>query len=83
MRGLTPIRRYKVNFEVEGKQYEDTFSCFCDTKPEIEINSELNDKFWDMERNILHIERIPTPEPMKIPWMEEYYKNELLYCNNL
>jgi len=83
MRGITPIRRYLVTYEVEGEKYQDTFSCFCETKPEIEINTELNDKFRDLKRNILKIDRIPTPDEMKIPWMEEYYKNELLYCNNI
>lgn len=62
MRGITPTRRYKVKYKVNGEILEDTFSCFMNIEPEIEINSELDDKyFWD-SREILEIKPTTTPE---------------------
>lgn len=61
MRGITEPRRYLVKYSVNGKVYEDSFSCIMNISPEIEINTELDDRyFWD-NREILEIKPIKTP----------------------
>ena len=62
MRGITPTRRYLVIYIVNWIVKQDVFSCFMNIDAEIEINSELDDKyFWDI-REILEIKPIEQPE---------------------
>lgn len=43
---------------------------------EAEINTDLDDRYFWSNREIVCFTRIKTPETEKIPWLEEYYKKE-------
>lgn len=62
MRGITAVRRYLVKYRVNKEILEDTFSCFMNIEAKIEINTELNDRYWGDDREILQITPIETPE---------------------
>lgn len=40
------IKRYKVKFTVNGDIYEEDFSCIMNIEPEIEINTDLDSRFF-------------------------------------
>lgn len=49
------VKRYKVRFTVNWELYEEEFSCIMDIKPEIEINTDLDDRFFWEDREVLEI----------------------------
>lgn len=62
MRWITATRRYLVKYTVNGEIKQDIFSCFMNVTPEIEINTELTDKYRGDDREILEITPTETPE---------------------
>ena len=82
---MATIKWYKVKFRVGSKIYEEDISVLSDTYPIAEINSDLDDRFYWEEWEVLEYERIPTPDDMKIPGMDEYYEweNQNILAYNL
>lgn len=77
MKNLIP-HWYLVGYTVNWKRFEDTFSTIETEKRLIEadFNTELNDRYYWENREILNYCRIQTPARERIPWLEEYYKME-------
>ena len=77
MKNLIP-KRYIVWFTVNWKNYQETFSTVETNKRLIEadFNTELNDRFYEYNRELKDYCRIQTPARERIPWLEEYYKME-------
>jgi len=77
MKNLIP-NWYLVKYTVNWKTYEETFSTI-ETESrliEADFNTDLDDRFYWENREILNYCRIKTPEAQKIPWLEDYYKME-------
>ena len=70
--------RYIVWFTVNWKKQQEAFSTVETEKRLIEadFNTELDDRFFWENRELIDYCRIHTPEREKIPWLEEYYKAE-------
>lgn len=77
MKNLIP-NWYLVKYTVNWKTYEETFSTIETENRLIEadFNTDLDDRFYWENREILNYCRIKTPETQKIPWLEDYYKRE-------
>lgn len=77
MKNLIP-NWYLVGYTVNWKRFEDTFSTIETEKRLIEadFNTELNDRYYWENREILNYCRIQTPARERISWLEEYYKME-------
>ena len=84
------IQWYKVKYLAYGETIETEISIpskwvESPKKRDIEarINTELEDSTLGAEDyKILEAKRIKTPEEMKIPWMEDYYKLEQKQIEN-
>lgn len=77
MKNLIP-NWYLVKYTVNWKTYEETFSTI-ETESrliEADFNTELNDRFYWENREILNYCKIKTPETQKKAWLEDYYKME-------
>ena len=77
MKNLIP-HWYLVKYTVNWETFEETFSTI-ETEIrliEADFNTELDDRFYWENREILNYCRIKTPETQKIQWLEDYYKME-------
>lgn len=77
MKNLIP-KWYIVWFTINWKKQQEVFSTIETNKSLIEadFNTELNDRFYWENRELIDYSRIPTPDREKIPWLEDYYKME-------
>ena len=77
MKNMIP-KRYLVGYMLNWKKIEDIFSTIETDKRLIEadFNTELNDRYYGENREILNYCRIQTPARERIPWLEAYYKME-------
>ena len=77
MKNLIP-NWYLVKYTVNWKTFEETFSTIETEKRLIEadFNTELDDRFYWENRELIDYSRIQTPDREKIPWLEDYYKME-------
>lgn len=77
MKNLIP-KWYIVGYTINWKKIQEAFSTIETEKNLIEadFNTELNDRFYWENRELIDYCRIKTPETQKIPWLEEYYKME-------
>jgi len=75
---MIPIKRYKVKYTVNGEIFTEDMGTIERLYDKIiaDFNTELDDRYYWENRDIIEIERIKTPEEMKINWLEEYYKEE-------
>lgn len=53
---------YKVEYKVNWEIMHDTFSCITIWEPIYEINTELNDRYYWENREIITITPIKTPK---------------------
>lgn len=77
MKNLIP-NWYIVWYTVNWKKMQETFSTVETDKRLIEadFNTELDDRFYWENRELVDYCRIKTPARERIPWLEKYYKME-------
>lgn len=55
------VKRYKVKYSVNWEIIEEDFSCIMNINPEVELNTELNDRYYWENREIISFEEIEEP----------------------